>query len=173
MVGAATDSNRWQIRPAGLADLAVLTDLCFRSKQSNGYREEFMAACRDELRVTAASLQHARYWLVTPMTEPGVVCACAALSDPPDEPVAADGPLSGYGEVRAFFVDPTWQRQGVGLALWTYLLARARDAGMSGLQLDADPNAVPFYESVGFVVIGQSESGSIPGRLLPLMSRPV
>lgn len=153
--------------------MAVLTDLCFRSKQSNGYSDEFMAACREELRVTAASLRQFRYWLATSSTEPDVVCGCAALGNPPDVPGVSDYPLRAYGEVHAFFVHPDWQRQGVGLALWTHLLAHARQDGMAGLRLDADPKAVPFYESVGFVITGQSESGSIPGRMLPLMSRPV
>jgi ribosomal protein S18 acetylase RimI-like enzyme len=173
----ARSGGVWRVRPAVDADLQALTDLCFRSKQSNGYDDAFMAVCRAELAVTATSLRQARYWLAMPGSASSI-CGCAALAGPVTDTEQASGDpngddSTGYGEVHAFFVDPNWQRQGVGMALWEHLLLQAQRSGMTGLYLDADPNAVPFYESIGFVVTGQSESGSIPGRLLPRMSRAI
>ena len=46
---------------------------------------------------------------------------------------------------------------------------RAKDQGLEILHLDADPFAVPFYESLGFKVVSETPSGSIPGRTLPKM----
>ena len=44
------------IRLARLDEAEQLTQLALRSKASWGYSEEFMAACRDELTLTAARL---------------------------------------------------------------------------------------------------------------------
>ena len=36
--------------------------------------------------------------------------------------------------------------------------------------VEADPGAVPFYLRMGCRVIGSVASGSIPGRILPLLA---
>ncbi len=145
-----------KIRPAQLEDIDVLTALTFRSKQSNGYDDAFMAACRDELTVTADDLRAGEYWVA----EDGMVCGCACLRPDPD---------GSKGEVHAFFIDPDCQRQGVGRLLWQKLVERARAQKLVELRLDADPFAVPFYEKLGFETVGTMPSGSIPGREIPHM----
>jgi N-acetylglutamate synthase-like GNAT family acetyltransferase len=146
-----------KIRLARQEDVGVLTELSIRSKRSNGYDEMFMAACREELTVTDERLIEGEYWVA----ESGVVCGCACL--------LAD-PKSRSGEVHAFFIDPTWQRQGIGRLLWQKLVERAKEKGLADLHLDADPLAVPFYEALGFKVTGEAPSGSIAGRSLPHMT---
>lgn len=143
-----------KIRRAKIGDVDAMTDVIFRSKQSNGYDDVFMEACREELRVTAANLGRAEFWVA----EDGAICGCVALT--------IDGEI---GEVENFFVDPDRQRQGIGRILWDQVMARVRAANVTRLVLDADPTAVPFYEAMGFVVIGETPSGSIKGRMLPLM----
>ncbi len=115
-----------------------------------------MAACRDELTVTDEHLKDGEYWVA----ESGVVCGCACLRADPN---------SRSGEVHAFFIDPAWQRKGIGRLLWQKLVERAKEKGLTGLHLDADPLAVPFYEALGFKVTGEAPSGSIAGRSLPHM----
>lgn len=151
------DTTDIEIRRARPEDADVLTDLSLRSKRSNGYDDAFMAACRDELTVTAADLAAGEYWVA----EAGTVCGCACLAVDPD---------GRSGEVHAFFIDPGWQRKGVGRLLWRTLLARARAHGLARLHLDADPAAVPFYAAMGFAVVGEAPSGSIAGRALPHMT---
>lgn len=143
-----------KIRRAKIGDAERMTNVIFRSKQSNGYDDAFMEACREELRVTADSLKQAEYWVA----EDSAICGCVAL--------AIDGER---GEVENFFVDPDRQRQGIGQILWDQVMARVNTANVTRLVLDADPAAVPFYEAMGFVIIGQTPSGSINGRMLPLM----
>jgi len=128
-----------------------------RSKRSNGYDEPFMAACRKELTVTGERLLEGEYWVA----ESDVVCECACL--------VAD-PRSRSGEVHAFFIDPEWQGKGIGSLLWQKLVERAKEKGLAGLHLDADPFAVPFYKALGFEVVGEVPSGSIAGRSLPHMT---
>ncbi|MDP6876881.1 MAG: GNAT family N-acetyltransferase [Alphaproteobacteria bacterium] len=145
-----------KLRRARLDDNNVLTALFFRSKQSNGYDDAFMAACREELTVTADDLKAGEYWIA----ETHEVCGCACLLPDPDRPT---------GEVHAFFIDPNHQRQGVGRLLWQKLLERARAQNLVELRLDADPFAVPFYRKLGFEIVGTMPSGSIPGREIPHM----
>ena len=77
------------------------------------------------------------------------------------------------GEIHAFFIDPDWQRKGIGHLLWHKLLDCAKAKNLVKLHLDADPLAVPFYEALGFKVAGEVPSGSIPGRSIPYMTMPI
>lgn len=145
-----------RIRRARPDDASPLSDIAIRSKRSNGYDDAFMAACVGELTVTPEKLAESEYWVA----EAETLCGCACLG------TEADGRA---GEVSFFFIDPAWQRRGVGRLLWDKLLERARTQGFQTLRLDADPAAVPFYEAMGFRVVGQAPSGSIRGRTLPHM----
>jgi hypothetical protein len=48
-------------------------------------------------------------------------------------------------------------------------VSRARAGGASALELDADPNAVGFYERMGARQVGETPSSVVPGRSLPRM----
>ena len=125
--------RKWniEIRRARLEDAEILTELSMRSKRSNGYDDAFMAACREELTVTAKHLCEGEYWVA----ESDAVCGCASH--------VADT-ANRSGEVHAFFIDPKWQRKGIGRLLWRKLAERAREEGLTELYLDAAPFAVPF-----------------------------
>ena len=151
-----------QTRLATESDCAELTQLCFRSKQSNGYDSAFMEACCHELRVTNATLTESECSVVHHQQS---LCACGCLT-------IADTTIvrnNSVGEITLFFVDPDWQHRGVGKLLWQCLLQRAQFHQLDVLTLDADPSAEGFYSSLGCETVGQSPSGSIPGRYLPQM----
>lgn len=138
----------------------ALTDICLRSKKSNGYDDAFMAACREELTIKPEDLR-AKHWWVALDTDSRDLCGLTCL---------AQSKQSGRGEVHSFFIDPQWQRRGVGQLLWEHLRDQAKQLGLYQLVLDADPNAVPFYQAMGFSISGEAASGSIPGRMLPEMT---
>lgn len=69
-------------------------------------------------------------------------------------------------ELGSLFVDPDVIGKGVGRRLLHHMLETARGIGVRTVVLDADPNAEPFYEAMGFVRAGVVPSGSIPGRTL-------
>ncbi len=144
------------LRPAVVADCAALSDVVFRSKQSNGYDDAFMDACRAELTITARTLAQTQLWVAE---DNGVLLGCAALDMQPNN----------SGEVSLFFVDPNVQGRGVGRMLWSTIFRLAHQNGFKTLELSADPNAVGFYAKQGFVEIGSTPSGSIKGRRLPKM----
>lgn len=144
-----------KIRRARVDEADILTDLSMRAKRSNGYDDAFMEACRAELTVTAARMKEGEYWVA----ESANVCGCVCLKETQDS----------HGEVHAFFIDPKYQRQGIGRMLWLKLIERSKTLGIETLSLDADPEAVPFYRAMGFVEISKIPSGSIEGRMLPRM----
>jgi N-acetylglutamate synthase-like GNAT family acetyltransferase len=145
-----------RIRPARLDDAEALTNLSMLSKQSNGYDDEFMDLCADELRVTRAGIRQSQFWIA----EADSICGCACVRIESDEK---------SGEVDAFFIHPDWQRMGVGSLLWCQILQYAKAKGLLFLHLDADPNAEPFYRKLGFQTVRQTPSGSIVGRTIPYM----
>jgi GNAT superfamily N-acetyltransferase len=154
-----------RIRPAIARDCAELTRLSLRSKQSNGYDEAFMQACQDELSVSDSDLQAGEWWVAEACDERQyagcadiVGCVCLVSGE------------NSCGEVSAFFVDPEWQRRGIGRQLWKKVLQRTHAHKVKNIVLDADPHAVPFYQALGFTVIGEKPSGSIAGRMLPHMA---
>ncbi|MES0882485.1 GNAT family N-acetyltransferase [Roseibium sp. SCP14] len=146
------------IRRARLADKDELTDLCMRSKQSNGYEEAFMEACVEELRVRDSWIENDDFW-VAEATD-GQLIGCIRLS------MAL---ASAEGELEVCFVDPDWQGQSIGRKLFDELFAKAKSSGLRKIGVDSDPEAEPFYARMGFQTIGRSPSGSIPGRTLPRM----
>ena len=144
------------IRPANAHEADELTALCMLSKQSNGYDDEFMASCAEELKVTRAHIVENNFWV----TERDAICGCACLKIEPN---------AKTGEIEAFFIHPDFQNLGIGTLLWKQLLDIAIKNRLTKLHLDADPFAESFYSKLGFTTVGQVPSGSIEGRNIPYM----
>ena len=147
-----------EVRRARREECDLLTDLTLRAKASWGYDAAFMAAARVELTMTPERLAASTVWIAE---VDGVIAGMIALG------------LDGDAEVEDFFVEPAFQGQGVGRLLMAKLLDACRTAGATNLMVDADPNAEAIYARLGFVTVGHSPSGSIPGRLLPRMQRAI
>lgn len=148
------------IRPAARSDVDILTDLAMRSKASHGYDAVFMEQCREELAVDERTLSERDVWVAEAQ---GKIVGFFGLERPED----------GVAIVNPIFIEPNLQQGGVGRALWRKLEERARFTGARAIGLDSDPNAVGFYEKMGCRIIGWSPSGSIPGRKLPKMEKPL
>lgn len=63
------------------------------------------------------------------------------------------------------WVQPAWMGQGLGRQLFQHAAFLAQNHGAQALELDADPHAVPFYQRLGCVIIG--ESLTMWGRMVP------
>ncbi|MET8597015.1 GNAT family N-acetyltransferase [Streptomyces althioticus] len=145
-----------RIRKARPDEAGELTELALRSKAHWGYDEAFMASCREELTVRPSEVGERRTALAE---RDGRVLGFTTVDGQPPE-----------GAVGMMFVDPEALGQGIGRALFAHALGSARDAGFRRLTIDADPNAESFYRAMGAVRIGETPSGSIPGRVLPLLA---
>jgi GNAT superfamily N-acetyltransferase len=73
------------------------------------------------------------------------------------------------GELGNLWLDPEWIGTGLGRQLWQHAVDTARITGFTALRIESGPNAEGFYRAMGAYRIGETMSGSIPGRTLPLM----
>ena len=71
-------------------------------------------------------------------------------------------------ELEGLFVEPVHIGAGVGRSLVQHATELLSDLGAERLIIQGDPNAVRFYIAAGARQTGTRESGSIPGRHLPL-----
>lgn len=144
-----------KIRPADSSEAEVLSALAMRSKARWGYGAEFMEACREELTYSADYVRKNPVFVA----ESGAkIVGFYAFERVP----------GGEAELTAMFVEPDHTGRGVGRALITHAKATARGQGIEAIIIQGDPNAVAFYRAAGGVPCGERESGSIPGRVLPL-----
>ncbi len=132
-----------------------------RSKAMWGYDDQFMALCLEELTVRPAFIEAGEVWVAE--ADGTIVGMLGLIPEIIDE--------DRLVELHMIFVEPGLSRSGIGRALWRHAEERAGALGGKGLALDADPNAVPFYERMGMRIVGEEPSGSIPGRMLPRMEK--
>lgn len=141
------------IRPARKGESRLLSELALRSKAVWGYSPEFMRACEEELTLDEEEMDQA---FVKTVGERAV--GFYSLQ-----------PLSVTRvELGHLFVEPSLLRRGYGRELLSDACARARAAGYRCLVIQGDPHAVDFYRAAGGVQVGERESDSVPGRMLPL-----
>lgn len=147
------------IRPPDLSELPALSALQLRSKAHWGYDAAFMAACRAELTLTAADL-----------TETALVVAerNGKLAG-----VAQVGPDGEDADLMGMFVDPPFIGMGIGKRLFDWSVEAAHRISSTRLLIVSEPRAQAFYEAQGAKLIGTHPSGSIPGRVLPLLAFPL
>ncbi|WP_300680371.1 GNAT family N-acetyltransferase [Nocardioides sp.] len=152
------------LRPALPTEVDLLSALALRSKGHWGYSAEFLDVCRAELTLRQSQ--------VGDVTVAEVGASDDGASDDGRWNVAGfvllDGPAPS-GELAMLFVDPPYIGLGIGRTLLDHALAEGRRRGYAEVLLDADPDAAAFYRSQGAEVVGESPSGSVPGRVLPRM----
>jgi ribosomal protein S18 acetylase RimI-like enzyme len=76
----------------------------------------------------------------------------------------------GTAWIENLWVSPNYIGQGIGKQLFSHALELSRQRGYKSLRLEADPNALGFYERMGMKRTGErvSEVDGQP-RLLPIM----
>ncbi len=148
------------IRPARKHEAEVLTAIALASKAHWGYDAAFMEMCRLEMSVSPEDIE--TQTVVVAQVGPKIV---GFYSLEPDG--------TGGGELHKLFVSPDFIGHGIGRRLFEDMCLQASSAGFQTIFLDSDPYALGFYERMGCAVIGEMPSGSIPGRMLPRMQRPL
>ena len=143
------------IRPARLEELGALSDLALRSKGYWGYDADFLESCRAELTLTEGRLQAET---IRVAEKESVLLGFHSVFVNREE-----------AELMGLFVDPEHIGLGVGRALWDDALEIASRRGTTRLRIEADPNAEAWYRRRGAMRVGQTPSGSITGRTLPLL----
>jgi GNAT superfamily N-acetyltransferase len=144
------------IRHARPTEAGILSALALRSKAHWGYDADFLAACRDELTLTAEDITTSAVYVCDGSSAPAGFYRLLLQDD-------------GVAELDALFVEPAAMGQGVGKRLWRHAVATAAKMGCWEIVLQSDPQAEGFYLAMGAQRAGVSESTVMPGRLLPLM----
>jgi len=145
-------------RDALPSDATGLCELAFRSKAHWGYPTEFMQACRRELTVTPEAIAAEEIQTVVAVIRQELA-GFYTLEDLADTRI----------ELSALFVEPKHIGRGVGRQLMSHAKSLAVKLGAHIMTIQGDPHALEFYRAAGANVIGEMESGSIPGRFLPLL----
>lgn len=142
-----------RIRPGRVEEARALCELASRSKASWGYPQALLKLFEKELTLTELD-----------MAEVMVV----EIGETPIGFYSLQ-PVSGTRvELGHLFVEPAMHRRGVGRLMIADALQRAAAGGYLVLEIQGDPNAAPFYTQLGAKHVGERESESVPGRMLPL-----
>lgn len=145
------------IRNALPDEARFLSELALRSKAYWGYSEEFLDACRGELTVERSHIQSDSFEHAVAVVAETIVGFYALESE-----------STNTYDLWALFVEPDRIGCGIGAALIKHAIRTVRNKGAKSLLIQGDPHASEFYAAAGARQIGTRESGSIPGRILPM-----
>jgi len=137
-------------------ELPALSALCLRSKAHWGYDDAFMAACVEELTLYPNALTTSHLQLAE--DQQGTIGVVQVVMI--DETTAS---------LEVLYIEPERMGCGAGRVLFDWATKQARELGASSMMIEGDPDAAPFYRHMGAYDVGEAPSGSIPGRMLPLL----
>ncbi|MBT6274925.1 MAG: GNAT family N-acetyltransferase [Chromatiales bacterium] len=147
-------TGRYELRDARQTEGHELLELAVQSKAFWGYSEAFLAACRSELTVPFGTAAHSKV-----LVSGGDLVGITTVS-----------PLIGEeADLAHLFVRPANIGNGCGVILFQAARELALGFGAKSLLIEADPQALSFYRRMGAQQIGERPSGSISGRMLPLL----
>ena len=147
------------IRPARLHESKTLTELCIRSKAHWGYDAAFMKASAAALEIAPATIAQRNVWVA--VDEWLSIVGVASIERLPN--------VCEF-DLAHFFVEPSAMGRGVGRALFAAVVGAVKAQGGTRLTILSDPNAAPFYQRMGAVLLGDAPSDAIPNRRLPLLA---
>jgi GNAT superfamily N-acetyltransferase len=138
------------IRIGTLADLPAASGVYRRASLSTpGYREDLLAH-PEFLILGPEGLDQGRTYVAE---QDGSVVGFATWVD-------TDGTI----ELEDLFVEPDWMRRGIATALVHRISDVLKARGVERIEVTANPDALEFYRSAGFVECGvaETEFGSAP-----------
>jgi len=140
-----------------ISDAKILTEIALKSKAFWGYSDENLKNWTHDLTVSEQMIQELIVYKFVFETK---IIGFYILNNPKEKNI----------ELEFLFVLPNFIGKGFGNQLIHHAFKKAISLANETITLQADPNAVSFYQSKGFVIIDQKES-SIPNRFLPVMCK--
>ena len=138
-----------EIREAAASEAGTLSALAFEAKAHWGYSREILESWKDQL-----------------------AFSISVVASRPTYIAAIRGEIVGFyslvpsehaWELDHLWVAPQFTRRGIGRALMTHALKVAFESGAISVTVDSDPNAEPFYLSLGATRCGEIPA-PIPGQ---------
>lgn len=145
-----------QILPAKPEQAQALTQIALAAKAYWGYPKRWMEQWKPQLTFTSDYFEENESW-VAELNGSSVAFYTLLEQD-------------GNAWIENLWVIPDLIGKGVGKCLFLHALDISRQRGFTKLKLEADPNAVGFYEKMGMYKISerQYELDGQP-RILPMM----
>jgi ribosomal protein S18 acetylase RimI-like enzyme len=136
---------------------ATLSQIALAAKRHWGYPERWMEIWKPQLTFSPEYFEENESWVAEINSAP---IAFYTLLE-----------KDGSAWIENLWVSPEYIGKGVGKRLFLHALELSRQRGYKKLQLEADPNAVGFYEKMGMKKIGEQVS-EVEGqpRILPIMA---
>lgn len=144
----------YQISIALPEDCTALSQIAFAAKSFWGYPEAWLKLWLPDLTVSPEFISRHHSWKITKEDQPIGFTIISSSSD-------------GFFEIEHCWISPDYIGKGLGTKLLTQVLSQSRYQGKRFGVL-ADPNAVPFYQKIGFATI-KEVPGKPKGRVLPWM----
>ena len=145
-----------QIRRALPEEANVLSQIAFSAKAHWGYPRRWMEIWKPQLTFSPEYFEENEGWVAETN---GIPVAFYTLQE-----------KAGNAWIENLWVSPDFIGQGIGKGLFLHAVELARQHGYKTLQLEADPNAVGFYEKIGMHQIGERHSDvENEPRILPIM----
>lgn len=144
------------IRRALPEEAAILSQIAFAAKSYWGYPERWLEQWKPQLTFNSKYFEENESWVAELN---GISVAFYTLLE-----------KDGNAWVEDLWVSPELIGKGIGKSLFLHALNISRQRGFKKLQLEADPNAVGFYEKMGMYKIGERQyelEGQL--RILPKM----
>ena len=138
--------TEFRIRLGLPADLPVVRDIYRRASLSNSGNTAALLAHPEALVLTGEGISAGRSRVATTLTRDHIVGFATTLA------------IEQVLELEDLFVDPDWMRRGVGRHLLRDVVAVAAREHVQRVEVTANPHALAFYDSVGFVHDGEVET---------------
>ena len=134
----------------------ALTHIALSAKAHWGYPDPWMEIWMPQFTFSPEYFEENESWLAVDNARP---IAFYTLQE-----------KNGNAWIENLWVVPEYIGKGVGRRLFLHAMCRALELGYKILQLEADPNAVGFYEKMGMKKVDErvSEVEGQP-RILPIM----
>jgi|WetSurMetagenome_2_1015567.scaffolds.fasta_scaffold466785_2 ribosomal protein S18 acetylase RimI-like enzyme len=151
-----TMGGMFPIRRVLPSDAGLLTQIALSAKRHWGYPEHWIELWRPQLTFDAQYFEGNESWAAIVAGQP---VAFYTLLD-----------QEGVAWLENLWVAPEYMGLGAGRALFHHALRLSRLRGFNLFQLEADPNAVGFYEKMGMHKIAERKY-ELDGRprILPIM----
>lgn len=149
---------RESIIKASENEAEILSQLAFNSKSHWGYDSEFMDNCKSELTYSTEDILDSQNHFYKIIFNNNIAGFYRLLEISANEI-----------ELEALFISPEFIGQSFGKKLFDHAVGLSKSLGYDSIKIQSDPYAEEFYLKMGAIKIGEEPSGSIPGRVLPLM----
>lgn len=179
MNGLGQDLGSFALRRARLEDAAAMADLIPRSVrglQAAYYSpERIEAALGTVFAVDRQLLRDGTYFVAE---AEGRIVGCGGWSRRQSlcggdhgrtEPDGELDPARDAARLRAFFVDPSWARRGIGRTIVQRCEIEIADAGFQRIELSATLAGEPLYAAMGYTAAERSEFQMPGGLRLPVV----